>query len=114
MGPLRIVRVRASKLLEASADVSVEGFKGASMEAGRHNPDREDHLAEGGAAAEQLEGDLRVRNLAEGGEDAERFVDPVAGVLFTELRRAHRSPKQLEVTIPNDFEVRRESGNIDN
>ena len=114
MGPLLVVGVQASKLLEASADMSVEGLKGASVEAGGHNPDREDHLAEGSAAAEQLEGDLRVRNLAEGGEDAERFVDPVVGVLFTKLRRAYRSPKQLEVPVPNDFEVRRESGNIDN
>ena len=71
LGPLLVVRVQASKLLEASADMSVEGFKGASMEAGGHNPDREDHLAEGSAAAEQLKGDLGIRNLAEGGEDAE-------------------------------------------
>ena len=105
LGPLLRVRVEASKLLEASADLVVEGFQGVGVVTGGHHPDGVNHFAEAGAATKQLEGHLRIRNFTQRLQNARRFVDAGLRVLVAEVWGPDRSAKQFEITVPNDLEV---------
>ena len=113
LSPVIFVSVQAHELLEASAHLSVEGLQGASVVTGRHCPDGVDHLAKAGTATKQLQGNLWVWDLAEGSEDPERLVNPSMCVLLAEVRSSDRPSQQFEVTVPDDFEVGWELGNID-
>jgi len=113
LGPVTVVRVQASKLLEAGADMSVEGLQSTSVETGRHHPNGVDHLAETRAATKQLECHLRIRDLAQCVEDPKRLGDTSLRVSIAELRRPHRTTEEFEVTVPYDFEVGRESVDLD-
>jgi len=110
--PLFVVRVGARELLEAGPDVNVEGLQGSSVEAGGHNPGRKDQLAEARAVAEQLQGNLRVRKLPQGLQNLGGLADPCPRVLVAELAAPDGPTKELEVAIPNDLKVSRETANV--
>ena len=103
--PLFIIRDEASKLLEASSDISVEGFEGFGMEASRNNPHGVNHLAEASAAPEESEGNLRVRELSQGSQDLTCLGDSRLRVAVAEVRIPDWASKQLEIPIGYDFEI---------
>ena len=112
LGPLFVIWVQASELFETGPDFSIEGLEGVSMEAGGHNPHGVDHFAKAGTAAEKLQGDLGVGHLTKSREDPKGLGNTSLRVSVAELRASHRPAEQLEVTVPDDFEVRGEVGNI--
>ena len=84
----------------------VEAGDGGRVEARRDSSDGENHFAEGGAVAQQLKSDLRVRKLAQGLQDVAGFADTFLSVCVAELRGTHRAAEKLEVAISNNLEVR--------
>ena len=103
--PLFIIRDGASKLLEASSDVSIEGFEGFGMEASRNNPHGINHLAEASTAPEESEGNLWVRELSQGSQDLTCLGDSRLRVAVAEVRIPDWASKQLEIPIGYDFEI---------
>ena len=112
LSPLLVVWVQTGEVLKARPDQVVERAQGSAVEAGRHRSDREDHFAEGGAVAQELQSDLGIRQLAEGLQDATSLSDASLGVLVAELWAADRTAQQLEVAFPDNFEISRELGNV--
>jgi len=113
LGPLFVIWVQASELFETGPDFSIEGLEGVSMEAGGHNPHGVDHLAKAGAATKKLQGNLGVGHLTQSGEDPQSLGNTSLRVIVAEPRASHRSAEQLEVTVPDNLEIRRELGSID-
>jgi len=83
------------------------------MVVGGNSPHGENHLAEGGAAAQELQGDLRVGKFAQGLQQVRGFVDSLLRVRVAELWGSNGGTKELEVAVPNDFEIRREGAHVD-
>ena len=84
--PLVVVRVKTGKLLEAGPDLIIEAGDGSRVEARRDSPDGENHFAESRAAAQQVESDLRVGQLAESFQELAGLADPILGMRVAELR----------------------------
>ena len=63
--------------------------------------------------AQELQGNLGVGELAKSLQNATSLGDATLGVLVAELPATHRPAKQLEVAVPDHFEVTGEQANVD-
>ena len=110
--PMTVIRVQARETFEASPNVLVKASNGSAVVAGGHGLNRENHLAEGSEATQELQGDLGVGELAQGLKQVRGFVDSFLRVRVAELRASDRSAKQLKVAVPNYLEVSREGAHV--
>jgi hypothetical protein len=110
--PLVVVRVQTGKLLEAGPDLIIEAGDSSRVEARRDSTDGENHFAESRAAAQQVESDLGVGQLAESLQELAGLADPFLSMRVAELRGADRTAEKLEVAVSHDLEVRGKSASI--
>ena len=81
-----LIRVQAREVFKAGTDLGVKGFEGLSVRVGRHASDRVEHFAEGRALAEELQGNLRIRDFPQSFERSDCFVDSFLSVCVAESR----------------------------
>jgi len=110
---LFLIRVQAREVFKAGTDLGVKGFQGLSVRIGRHASDRVEHLAEGRALAEELQGNLRIRDFPQSFEHSDCFVDSFLSVRIAESRASDWAAEQLEVPIASNFEVGRKLPDVD-
>eukprot|EP00665_Eupelagonemidae_sp_cell47_P009930 gene9931-biopygen2108 len=110
--PLLVARVEPGEALEALADAVVEGGEGGGVMVVRGHPHAVHHLPVGGAAAEEEQGDLRIRQVPDRVEPLLRRRDARGGVRVARRGVAHRGAEQLEIPPGQDLHPSGEDGEI--